>query len=72
MYGDTWVGGVDLVAVERAASLRGVCPELRDVEVLHAIRVMTKQGAGEKAIAKRLGLSAKTVMRRRADMGLMT
>ncbi|WP_228994761.1 hypothetical protein [Streptomyces sp. DH8] len=71
MYGDTWEAGVDLVAVERAASWRGACPVLQPAEVLHAIRVMTERGDGEEGIARRLGVSARTVTRRRADMGLM-
>ncbi|MFD3978357.1 hypothetical protein ACFWR6_07190 [Streptomyces griseus] len=72
MYGDTWEAGVDLVAVERAVSERGGCPELQPAEVLRAIEIMTGLGRSEKVIAKRLGLSVRTVTRRRADMGLMS
>ncbi|MEU6628352.1 hypothetical protein ABZ905_08670 [Streptomyces parvus] len=72
MYGDTWVGDVDLVAVERAASLRGDCPELQPAEVLEAVRVMAGRGMSDVAIGRRLGLSDKTVMRRRVDMEPVT
>ncbi|WP_086777045.1 hypothetical protein [Streptomyces griseus] len=68
MYGDLCVDDVDLVAVERAASLRGECPELQPDEVLEALRVMAGRGMSDVAIGRRLGLSDKTVMRRRTGM----
>lgn len=37
MYGATWEKGIDLVAVERAASLRGVCPLLRPEEARRTV-----------------------------------
>ncbi|MET9321914.1 helix-turn-helix domain-containing protein [Streptomyces sp. NPDC003038] len=70
MYGATWDKGIDLVAVERAASLLGECPPLQPDEVLRAVRVMTEAGRSAETIADRLGICARTVTRWRDDMGL--
>jgi transposase-like protein len=68
--GATWDKGIDLVAVERAALCRGVCPPLTDDERRRAVQVMTEAEKGAEEIAERLGISAKTVSRWREEMGL--
>ncbi|MEU6929027.1 helix-turn-helix domain-containing protein [Streptomyces sp. NPDC046374] len=70
MYGDTWDKGVDLVAVERAASLRGECPPLQPEDVRRAVQVMTEGGQSAQVIADRLGMCDRTVTRWREEMGL--
>ncbi|WP_434593464.1 helix-turn-helix domain-containing protein [Streptomyces sp. A5-4] len=69
MYGATWDNGVDLVAVERAALCRGVCPDLNEDEQRRAVRVMTEAGKSAGVIAGRLGMSDRTVARWRDEMG---
>jgi hypothetical protein len=63
MPGATWHQGIDLVAVERAMSRRGRCPELTEEEVLYAVAEMTAAEWGAEEIAERLGLSSRTVSR---------
>lgn len=65
--GATWHRGVDLVAVERAMSRRGQCPELTEQEQRYAIGVMTDAGWSASEIARRLGISARTVTRWRDE-----
>lgn len=69
MYGDTWDKGVDMNAVERAASMRGVCPPLNEDEQRRAVRVMTEAGRSEVTIRERLGLPERTVRGWRQEMG---
>ncbi|MEC3995240.1 helix-turn-helix domain-containing protein [Actinacidiphila sp. DG2A-62] len=66
----TWDRGIDLVAVERAALCRGVCPQLTDEERRRAVQVMTEAEKDAGEIAARLGMSARTVSRWREEMGL--
>lgn len=61
--GSTWHRGVDLIAVERAASGRGVCPELTDDELRYAADVMTSAGESAEEISERLGVTTRTVIR---------
>ncbi|MGW6391126.1 helix-turn-helix domain-containing protein [Streptomyces sp. NPDC055103] len=68
--GATWDKGVDLVAVERAALCRGVCPPLSDEERRRAVKVMTEAGKSAVEIAARLGMADRTVTRWRDEMGL--
>ncbi|MFJ7592469.1 hypothetical protein ACIQZO_34890 [Streptomyces sp. NPDC097617] len=70
MHGSTWDKGVDLVAVERAALCRGVCPPLNDAEQRRAVQVMTEAGQSAAVIGARLGLAARTVDRWHGEMGL--
>lgn len=63
MYGDTWENGCDLVAVERAASLRGELPPLNPGEELRAVRMMREAKQPITVIAARMGLCARTVLR---------
>lgn len=67
--GATWDRGVDLIAVERAASCRGVCPPLRDEERRRAVEVMTEAGRSAREIADRLGMCEQTVLRWREAAG---
>ncbi|WP_274390339.1 helix-turn-helix domain-containing protein [Streptomyces sp. TR1341] len=68
--GATWDNGVDLVAAERAASCRGVCPDLTDEETRRAVLVMTEAEKSAKEISARLGIAERTVSRWREEMGL--
>ncbi|MFE4796161.1 hypothetical protein ACFRFL_13855 [Streptomyces sp. NPDC056708] len=68
--GATWDKGIDLVAVERAASCRGVCPVLTEEEQWRTVRVMTEAGKSAAVIGERLGLHNRTVARWRDEMGL--
>ncbi|WP_338057894.1 helix-turn-helix domain-containing protein [Streptomyces murinus] len=68
--GATWDKGIDLIAVERAASCRGVCPDLTEEERRRAVLVMTEAGEGAEVIGSRLGLTSRTVSRWRGEMGL--
>lgn len=70
MHGSTWDKGVDLVAVERAALCRGVCPPLNDAEQRRAVQGMTEAGKSSVVIGARLGIDARTVDRWREEMGL--
>lgn len=63
MYGDTWVCGVDLVAVRRAVCDPGPCPDLRPQEQAQAIVDMAAAGQSDLTIAVRLGMSERTVYR---------
>lgn len=71
MYGDLWENGIDMAAVERAASMRGKCPPLTELEQRRAMVLMTELGVAEKDIAARLGLASRTVARWRRAMGLV-
>ncbi|BBA98275.1 hypothetical protein RVR_4406 [Actinacidiphila reveromycinica] len=68
--GATWDKGIDLIAVERAVSCRGVCPDLTDEEQRRVVLVMTEAGQGAEVIGARLGLASRTVSRWRGEMGL--
>lgn len=61
--GATWDKGIDLVAVDRAASGLGPCPELTEDEQRRAVHVMRDAGWGAVATGKRLGISERTVGR---------
>ncbi|MFI9026379.1 helix-turn-helix domain-containing protein [Streptomyces sp. NPDC053560] len=61
--GATWDHGIDLIAVERAASGLGPCPELTEEEQRRAVQVMQEAGWGAVATGKRLGISERTVGR---------
>ncbi|MFD4315066.1 helix-turn-helix domain-containing protein [Streptomyces sp. NPDC058548] len=61
---------MDLVAVERAALCRGVCPPLSEAERRRTVQVMTEAGKSAVEIAERLGMSDRTVTRWRDEMGL--
>jgi hypothetical protein len=67
MYGATWVRGVDLVAVERATSLCGVCPQLTPEEQRYAAQRMTAAERSASEIAGRLGIAERTVTRWRDE-----
>ncbi|GGZ23853.1 hypothetical protein GCM10010387_16370 [Streptomyces inusitatus] len=67
--GTTWYRGIDLIAVERAMSRRGVCPPLTDGEQRYAAEEMTKAEWSARDIANRLGISSRTVDRWRRDFG---
>jgi DNA-binding NarL/FixJ family response regulator len=68
--GATWDMGIDLVAVERAALCRGLCPQLTDEEQWRAVAVMSEAGKSAAEIAERLEMSDRTVTRWRDEMGL--
>lgn len=59
----TWRRGIDLIAVERAASREGDCPALTEEEQQHACEVMTQAGWSAQEIAIRLGVCDRTVSR---------
>lgn len=59
----TWKNGIDLIAVERAMSGRGACPELTDEERRYAVTEMTAAGTSAEDIGERLGIAARTVTR---------
>jgi DNA invertase Pin-like site-specific DNA recombinase len=61
--GSTWHRGIDLIAVERAMSGRGPCPELTDEEQQYAAKAMAEAGHSIRTIAERLGISDRTVSR---------
>lgn len=67
--GSTWHRGVDLVAVERAMSGRGPCPDLTEDEVRYAVGEMTKASWSAVQIAERLGVAERTVTRWRDSPG---
>lgn len=64
--GATWYRGIDLIAVERAMSRRGLCPAMTEQEQRHTVGEMTKSGWSAPEIAARLGVSTRTVTRWRA------
>ncbi|WP_432001548.1 helix-turn-helix domain-containing protein [Streptomyces sioyaensis] len=64
--GATWDRGIDLVAVQRAKSDPGPCPDLTDEEQLYVCREMTGEGKSASAIAARLRVAERTVTRWRA------
>ncbi|THA44134.1 hypothetical protein [Streptomyces sp. A1136] len=70
LHGSTWDKGIDLVAVERAALCRGVCPPLNPEEQRRVVKVMTEAGKSSVVIGERLGMAARTVDRWREEMGL--
>ncbi len=61
--GSTWHRGIDLIAVERAMSGRGGCPELTDEELRYTADEMTSAGMSAVVIGERLGIAARTVTR---------
>ncbi|MFF4292190.1 helix-turn-helix domain-containing protein [Streptomyces vinaceus] len=69
IYGDTWDNGIDLMAVHRAATDPGPCPELTDEEQKRAVVVMTENGKSLTEIGSRLGVDPRTVDRWRGEMG---
>lgn len=69
LTGTTWRDGMDLVAVHRAASLRGECPALNRAEQREAALVMTLKDMGGVEIAARLGVAARSVTRWRGGPG---
>ncbi|WP_158834990.1 helix-turn-helix domain-containing protein [Streptomyces sp. NRRL S-350] len=61
--GATWHRGVDLVAVRRALSMRGPCPELSEEEQRYAVVEAARTGVPGPAIAERIGVADRTVTR---------
>ncbi|KPI33370.1 hypothetical protein OV450_1458 [Actinobacteria bacterium OV450] len=70
MYGDNWDNGVDMVAVRRAATDPGPCPELTDDEMRSAVQLMTENGMSLKAISLRLGTYERKVEKLRDEKGV--
>ncbi|WP_228976724.1 helix-turn-helix domain-containing protein [Streptomyces sp. DH12] len=68
--GATWHRDVDLVAVDRAVRGDSPRPELTEREQRYAVVVMTRAGYSGEAIAGRLGILERTVVRWRAHAGL--
>lgn len=70
--GATWHRGIDLVAVERA--VRGVppLPTLTEEEAREATLRMTEADLSASVIARRLGVTERTVVRwrRKAEVGV--
>jgi DNA-directed RNA polymerase specialized sigma24 family protein len=66
--GATWHRGIDLIAIERAMSLRGMCPALTDEEQRYAVEEMTAAEWSAEEIADRLGMSSRTVTRWRKEL----
>lgn len=63
MEGDTWNRDVDYVAVQRVVSGDWPLPELQEKEQRVAARLMFQAEVSDKEVARRLGISERTVAR---------
>ncbi|MFZ3595115.1 helix-turn-helix domain-containing protein [Streptomyces sp. BH104] len=69
LHGATWHRGIDLVAIRRVMEPWGPWPPLNEDEQRYACRQLTAAQVSAADIARRLGVSERTVTRWRDEDG---